>query len=205
MKIKLFGLAGLILAVSFFSGCSKKTIEMEAQKQEIMIENQESIDDSLNVDSDEIIELEQPVFEEGTGTETGTIQMLLARKENLKCSWRVEKAETIEDADIDNEDEDAGGGVEDGFIYIGDGKFKQEIKINESSREIAVNILNDGKFVYQWSSISEQGTKTEINSAQEIGVLDEERNYFWNCENWELDENIFQIPTDISFVALELE
>lgn len=201
MRNKIFIIMGLIFAISFFSGCSNKTVEDEIKNEKMRIESQESVNDSLKVDTNELIETEQPVFEEGM--EIGTIQKLLDKKENLKCSWRVEKEETIEEADIDNKDEDAGGGIEDGVIYIGEGKFKQEMKIKENSREIAVDVLNDGEFIYQWSSISRQGTKTEIDSAREMGVLDAERNYFWNCEDWEMDENIFKSPAEIEFVELE--
>jgi hypothetical protein len=206
MKIKLLGLAVLVLTVGFFSGCSKNEVGMtseseEIKKEEIKNERQESVDSSLRVDDNNLIQTEKSSSE--SKVRTKSIQDLLNRNENLKCSWRIEKAEVVEEADIDNEDEDETGGVAEIVMYIAGEKFKQEIAIEENSRENMVNILNDGEMVYQWSSIIDQGVKMTTEKAQELGVIEYEKNYAWNCEKWTVDESIFAKPANIEFILME--
>ncbi len=202
MKIKLFGLVGLVLMVGFFSGCLKNEIEMTPEsEEEIKKERQESVDSSLKVNDDNLVQTEKLSSE--LKVETTSIQDLLGKNANLKCSWRIEKAEVIEEADIDNEDEDATGGVAEIIMYIAGEKFKQEIAIEENSRENMVYLLNDGEMIYQWSSIITQGVKMSVEKAQELGVIDYNKTYAWNCEEWTMDESLFVKPANIEFILME--
>lgn len=195
MKIKLAIFLGFFLMTGLFSGCSEKIIELRFDHDEKSEKGSSSVAFSLKNDDDGLI----------GNVKQESIREVLSKNENLKCSWRVEKQEPIEEAEIDNQDEEVSGGIEEGIIYLAGGKFKQEIKIKENSRENLVSILRDGNQVHQWSSIIPQGTKMTLKKSEELEIINFDKKYNWNCEEWEFDVKIFQVPEEINFIEIREE
>ncbi|MCK5080865.1 MAG: hypothetical protein KAQ63_01765 [Candidatus Moranbacteria bacterium] len=195
MKIKLAMLVGVLMMVGLFSGCVKKggeePVSVEATPRQAMSNEDAGLEEKGTA--------EKVGYLEGAGK---SIRELLGKKETFKCSWRVDMVEAIESADTENADEELTGGIAEGVIYVADGKFKQEIKIKENTRENTISIMSDGDWVHQWSSITGQGTKMRANRAEEMGVVDFSKEYGWNCEGWVDDGKIWELPKGMNFVDL---
>jgi len=189
----------VILLVLVFSGCATDQIEVPSN----LNQKSNEVETSLKVDSDKIVETnieDSPMInDEEKGA---SIQELLDRNEGVKCTWRVEKQEVIEDADNENLDEEATGGIEEGVFYADQGRFKQEIKIKENTRENLVNLLSDGENIYQWNTITPQGTYVALGKAGEIEIINLNKKNNWECEVWsDLDFN-WEVPADLEFIKL---
>jgi|GEM_PF-1522983 len=197
MKIKLTIFVGLVLMIGLFSGCVKKSDEMVLEKQEPSMENE-----SKQVETNDGMAGGDSAEAKTYSGEAKTIKELLGVEDGLKCVWRVEMAEVTEDADVDNTDEDATGGSLEGIIYVDDGKFKQEVKINENGRENQVNVIGEGDWVYQWSTLIAQGTKMRMAQADQIDAIDLDKEYGWNCEIWEAEADFFKVPENIKFIEI---
>ncbi len=188
MKFKILALFLFL----FFSGCSR----------EIVIEKEQvdkgggviNVEDNWENKSKENYRLEEI-------GEIVSFKELLDKNKNLKCFWEIEKEEIDQDAEVENIDEEIFGGIEEGEIYISANNFLQKIKIQENSQKIVVNILKKGDWIYQWSSISKQGTKMTLDKAQSTKKIDLNKKLNFNCENMEnLKEGFFELPLDIKFI-----
>lgn len=197
MKIKLGMFLYFLMTIGLFSGCSEKTVELIFSSKEDSMERQKRVDASLRVDTNSLLKNSPD-----ENSRQNSIRSLLSQEGSFKCDWRVEKAEIIEEAEIDNEDEDETGGVEEGVMYMASGKFKQEIKIQENTRENTVDLLSDGEWFYQWNSVTSQGTKIRFNKAEEIGMINFERQYNWSCEPWEEELAKWNLPVNVEFIEL---
>lgn len=184
---KKFLIAGIFLiAIVFFGGCSEKKIELEIQEEKV-VENQES----------------QVVFEEEIqdSFQGQTIQELLNQNENLECSWKIEKAEISADADVENVDEEASGGIEEGQIYFKEGQFFQEVQITENSRKTVIKTFKKRDWFYQWNSlVADQGVKMPFARAKDSEFLKINKVYDWNCQEFSDAEDFFQVPEGIKFL-----
>jgi len=194
MKIKLQILIVFLIGIFFLSGCSGKSLD---HSRDGLTEQQENAESELKININE-----STVDSDKEKIAQSSINEILNQKKDLKCNWRIERDEPVEEAEIDNEDEELSGGIEEGTVYLSGRKFLQIIKINQSSRENTVNLLSDGAFVYQWSSISSQGTKMEISEAKEIGVLDLKKAYNWVCEIWLVEDVYFNLPEGVEFIEI---
>ena len=197
MKNKLIILVGLVLGAGLFSGCSKITFEIAANNQSSLAASQESVDSGLRMDTNNLINNLS-----GESSTQNSIGWLLNQQKDLKCSWRIEKAEVIEEAEMDNEDEEITGGIEEGVVYVSGGKFYQVIRIQENNRENTVNLLNNRDFIYQWSSINHQGTKMILDKSKEIEIVDLNKKYDWVCEDWLAEPDFFKIPEGVKFIEI---
>lgn len=186
---------GALMMVGLFSGCVKKKGE---DNKPITPATEKAVSQESG-SSEDGGEVEKTGYLEGMGKSIGE---LLVGNEAFKCSWRIETMESIESADIENVDEEFMGGIAEGTIYVSGEKFRQEIKIKENTRENTISIMSDGDWVYQWSSITGQGTKMNFNRAEELGVVDFSKEYGWNCERWADDKSIWELPEGVNFVDL---
>jgi hypothetical protein len=179
-------LIGEIILITgiLFGGCSEKKVELKMNSERIE-ESQEGRNVSENSQE----------FFQGQ-----TIQELLNQKNNLECSWRIEKAEISADADVENVDEEASGGIEEGKIYFKEGQLFQEIQITENSRKTIIKTLKDGDWFYQWNSlVANQGIKMSFEKAKNSEFLNINKIYDWNCQKFYESADVFEIPEDIDF------
>jgi HD superfamily phosphohydrolase len=187
----------VFIGILFFGYYSLKTIEIVEINNFNEAENIEKAqDDKQNEDNNqEYSAIEQDQFKNLSFGD------LLNLNQNLKCSWEIEKQEFSQDADVENSNENISGGKEKGEIYISTNNFLQKKEIQENSQKITVNILKKDDWVYQWSSISKQGTKMTPSKAQSMEVLTLDRRLDFNCEEiLDLEENMFNLPIDIKFI-----
>jgi hypothetical protein len=173
-----------------FSSCSKQEVieinkNQSIQKEGIQVDNEKSSESQ----TEELVEEKQI-----------SLRNLLMESDSYKCHWSIEKADQNNDADAENINEEAGSGIEKGEIYIKEGNFYQEVKIQQNSQKITVNIIKNENGVYQWNSMMNQGTKMSLEKAQSMEVIDLEKTLDFNCEKIEIEDEIFNSPQDIKFI-----
>jgi len=173
-----------------FSSCSKQEVieinkNQSIQKEGIQVDNEKSSESQ----TEELVEEKQI-----------SLKNLLIEMDGYKCHWSIEKADQNNDADAENINEEAGSGIEKGEIYIKEGNFYQEVKIQQNSQKITVNIIKNENGVYQWNSMMNQGTKMSLEKAQSMEVIDLEKTLDFNCEKIEIEDEIFNSPQDIKFI-----
>ncbi len=186
MKFKIIGF--FLIAVIFLGGCSGKKVELKTNNENKKVDgNQE----------------EQVVAKEEfqNSFKYQTIQDLLDQEKDLECYWRIEKAEVLADADEENVNEDASGGIEEGRIFLKEGDFFQEIQITENSRKTVIKTLKNGDWFYQWNSlVADQGVKMLFARAKDSEFLKINKVYDWNCQKFSGSEDVFQVPEGIRFL-----
>jgi len=132
---------------------------------------------------------------------SGTIGELLARGKSVKCI---------------SASEDAGVKTAGEFYIDGStGRTKSVTKITETAKPAQImNSVMTKEAVYTWVEGQQEGflypiTKTEPEpTASEPTAADqnlpapekEETKYDFNCEAWNVEENIFALPGDVTFV-----
>lgn len=192
MKNK-FYLFFYLFLVLFLAGCSERSLELEFNDS---VSVNESIDESLKSSNKEIIRETETV-------KKGSIQSLIDENKSFRCTWKIEKEEVSEDADVENEDEEAAGGVEEGILYVRGNDFFREVKVKENSRESYVKVLGKEGKIFQWSSLFDQGTTMTLNQAINNEIIDLNRSYDWGCEKIQLEDSLFEVPDDVQFIQFE--
>ena len=194
MKNKILVFFAFLFFAVLVSGCSEKKTEIYFNNQQ-QEKAGESVEDSLKSSSEEITENIGAVNEK-------SIQNLLSKNSNFYCTWKIEKAEVNEDAEVDNEDEEATGGIEENEIFVQGNNFLKKTKIQENSRTTEVNVLGLENQVYSWNSLIAQGTKMSLEDAQNNEIIDLNISFDWICEEANISAEIFEIPTEIEFIEM---
>jgi hypothetical protein len=133
----------------------------------------------------------------------GEFYNYLKEGSNQQCSWSSE---------ID-------GQQYSGRIYISDGQFRQEIDPIADQEQVTNSIYKEER-VYLWTGGTAQGYYTSVgsvenleddfNSAEEnpdsslnqaFGDIDESFNI--DCEGWNPDPSLFQLPNNVVFTDLD--
>ncbi|MFZ2188078.1 MAG: hypothetical protein WAV73_00755 [Candidatus Moraniibacteriota bacterium] len=140
----------------------------------------------------------------GSSIFSGSLKDLMAKGTSMQCSWSA-----------DNE-----SGKVSGTVYVNGDKFYQEFLSSQPEKgEMKSFILNDGEWLYQWSTFSKMGTKMKMDEAkklaedfqenpamkapggQDVAVKSEDLDskFDYNCKKWNVDASKFVLPTDIQF------
>jgi len=121
-----------------------------------------------------------------------TVKDLLKKEESLVCSFAFED----------------GKSKENWTIYVHQWKIKSiwNIELKEENISIEANIITDNEYTYTRSNTQDQWAKfknIDANSEQqykEDPLNDKDLQFI--CEQTEVDENIFTIPTNITFIDI---
>lgn len=131
---------------------------------------------------------------------SGTMQELLAKGKSVKCT-------SVSEND---------SGKTEGEFYIdgASGRTKSVTKITVAGQTQVMNSIMTKEAVYTWTEGQKQGflfpvSKTEPTpttaepttaepTAPATGQPDEK--YNMNCEVWKVDDSLFTVPTDVTFV-----
>lgn len=130
-------------------------------------------------------------------TATGSLDELLARGGNYKCTFTHESA----------------AASSKGTVYIaGEGKkirgdFSSLVPVINT--DVASHMIRDGEWVYTWSEMMPQGFKAkavEGQGSKEAALsgqgFDANQSYNYNCEPWVVEVSQFTVPTNITFTEL---
>jgi hypothetical protein len=183
-----------VLFLVYFKSKTVEKIEINNRKEVENIEKVES-DEQTKDNNQESLTIEQDQFK------NMSLENLLNLGQDLECSWSVKKAEISQDADAENVDEEASGGIEKGKIFFQGGDFFQEVEITENSVKTVIKTLKQGDWFYQWNSlVANQGMKMSFERAKNSEFLKMNKIYDWNCQEFSGSEDIFQIPEEIKFL-----
>ena len=130
----------------------------------------------------------------GTGAFTGSLADLLGRGGNWKCTFGAEGT----------------GFSSSGTTYVSGGKIRADFssKIQQLNQTVDSHMVQDGGYVYVWTSLAPQGfkAKTTLGSKDATtqfgkqGVnIDQKYNY--NCSPWTVDASLFALPKGVTFVG----
>ena len=129
-------------------------------------------------------------------TISGTLKSLLTGGKSLKCTFS-NKIETT---------------VVEGTIYAAEGKMRGDFKTTADKTAVNGHMIVDSKFSYVWNDISNQGFKVAVSEAEkasnassaESNALDLNETLNYNCENWNKDDSVFNVPSNITFQSFTI-
>ena len=180
MSKKIFVIACLVMMATAFSGCDLLGGDkgQETAKESETEQNKEN----NNKDNNE----EESFF--------GSMQDLLARGKSVKCTYK----------NVGGEDGEATG-----VFYVAGDKMRSEMDIieKETGKEMEVNSIIIGDWMYTWNNFLPEGTKMNMKEMQdetsenysqdETNKMKEEVDY--KCRPWIPDDSKFIVPTDVEF------
>lgn len=121
-----------------------------------------------------------------------TVKDLIEKNESLVCSFAFEDEKS----------------KENWTIYVHQWKIKSvwNIELKEENVSIEANIITDNEYTYTRSNTQDQWAKfknIDTNSEQQYKEDPlNEKDLQFICEEAEIDENIFTIPTNITFIDI---
>ncbi len=138
------------------------------------------------------------------GMFSGSLKDLMTRGGDTQCTWS-NSSDTAKSS---------------GAVYVSGDKFYQEFSYTDTktNKEMKSYILNDGTWIYQWSALSNVGTKMKMDEVRKLAEdfqknnpggpagnqggenninLDNKLDY--NCQKWNADASKFVLPADIQF------
>jgi predicted small lipoprotein YifL len=144
---------------------------------------------------------------------SGTIKDLMAKGTSMQCAWST------------NNEANKDLGKVSGTIYVSGTKFFQEyFSVQPQVGEVKAYVLNDGEWIYQWSSLSKNGTKMKTAEVEQMAkdvtknmengnpngtppndqgpkneAMDFNNKFDYSCQKWSVDSSKFQLPSDILF------
>ncbi len=134
----------------------------------------------------------------GTSDETmskGSIQGLLGQGKNVSCTISYPDAK-----------------IQDSKVYISGGKMRGDFSVmTDENKTVDSHMINDGTYMYSWSSMGSQGTKIKLDSIAEASKkadttqnqnVDLNKEVDYKCSSWSVDSSMFVPPATIQFMDL---
>lgn len=130
----------------------------------------------------------------GNGAFTGSLADLVGRGGDWKCTFGSEGT----------------GFSSSGTSYVSQGKMRADFtsKIEQLKQTVDSHMIQDGGFVYVWTSLAPQGFKAKTTlgtkdsatqfNAQGVNI---DQKYAYNCTPWTVDGSLFDLPTGVTFVG----
>jgi hypothetical protein len=190
MMKKAIILSILTFAVVSLSACGSDV----EQAQEIIKESAKN----------QVQEKVQQVKQNADGVVTGTIKDLMAMGQKQKCTWETPEAK--------------------GVVYVDGNKIRTNItmlkveeNIPEEMKNMEINTIDDGQWMYTWNEGSDTGTKmksevidelgddmteTEVDMPVEDNMIDDmmdEQAMNYKCVKWTGDKSQFIPPKNVKF------
>lgn len=137
-----------------------------------------------------------------SGSQMTSLTDLLSMGKNQACTFSYSKAET---------------GSSQGTAYISGKKIATSFSTTTpDGKKMTGNMINDGMYMYTWTSDTKQGYKIPITESMQEQIEDAKNNpeqaqkqYMdpnakieYNCSGWNVDESTFTPPSDITFMEL---
>jgi hypothetical protein len=123
-----------------------------------------------------------------------TLRALLARGEDITCTF----SHSYE------------GGASQGVVFVADGKMRGDFTSTvEGQGAVASHMINDGEYAYVWSdAAASQGMKMKVDAmananananAQGQAALDYDQALSYDCDDWNEDDEKFELPSGVAF------
>lgn len=130
---------------------------------------------------------------------TGSMWELLGRQ-SVECTW-------------DQSDEE---GQSQGRIYVDGQRMAGNMSANYGGEVMNMQMMSDGEWMYQWSEGTNQGTKMNLDSLEQMSDDTQEpesevesedmealsQDYNYECQPWQVNESVFSLPQDVEFTDL---
>lgn len=128
---------------------------------------------------------------EDSGSIKGSIKSLLGSNKNVMCIIKPEVDQTAEQK-----------------VYISGNKMRGDFTMNVEGKQFESHMITDGTSAYTWSSAMPQGIKMKMDesfvSASPVAgqpqQVDIDKQIDMQCSPWNVDESLFNLPSDIKFL-----
>jgi hypothetical protein len=129
---------------------------------------------------------------------SGTMGELLAKGKSVKCTSASENNGVKTESEF--------------YIDAAGGRSKSVVKITVAGKEQIMNSITTKEAVYTWTEGQKEGllfavTKTEPTAAQPTAAAPtapsaqpSNAKYDFNCKAWNIEESVFALPSDVTFV-----
>lgn len=122
----------------------------------------------------------------------GSIKSLLSMGKNVTCTIKYPMGEQSTE----------------GTVYVSGKNMRGDFSFVSSGKSMDSHVIQDGTYMYSWSSASAQGVKMKMEDVDSVKAspssqavdLDKEVDY--KCSSWGVDNSKFTPPADIKFVDI---
>ena len=138
---------------------------------------------------------------ESNDSSTTTLSSLLSLGTNQVCTF------TYTDPD---------SGTTSGTVYFANGKMSGTFNVEtQDGQSFDGSMINDGSYIYSWSSLSNQGTKipVDFDDSSEVknepdkpsNFIDDNKQVDYSCSPWGVDQSMFTAPSNITFTDISVQ
>ena len=131
-----------------------------------------------------------------SASQMASINELIAKGQDLMCTYS-----TVDEQGNDNS----------GTVYLSNGRMSGDFTLTTPGQEpVNSHVINDGQYQYSWQEGDEEGYKLSLDQSdqqmaddsQEQGEdgVNQDQNFDFNCQNWNVDEGRFVPPSNINFI-----
>lgn len=121
----------------------------------------------------------------------GSLRAVAALGQNVTCEFESED------------------GRSSGKVFVAGGKVRGDFETEvEGKGDVESHLIQDGQYAYVWSdSMSGQGVKAKTSAAasaqlRQAGALDWDAQVSYECDEWDADEDKFEVPSGTTFLDL---
>ncbi len=172
-------IAGAILTGIFWKNSDNKIINENQEQNQNQEKNQNQ---KQNQDQNQVNNQASEII---NPSGLYSINELFIMNKPMKCAW---KENATGDKDVTN------------IIYISGKKFYQDVAMSDIGHGFTIN---NGEYLYIWNDFNDAASKiknTEAETgkpAQGTAELEQKKDFI--CENWPVDDSIFNPPQDRNF------
>lgn len=129
-------------------------------------------------------------------TELASINSLLARGENAKCTY--------------NYTDDAGNNSQGTAYFTGNRMFGDFSVTQVDGTSLQSNVLRLDTTQYVWDSTKKEGYKIDLSvietqegessDTSQNEAVDQDEEFEFKCTSWNVDESLLEVPSDVNFI-----
>lgn len=95
-----------------------------------------------------------------------------------------------------------------GVVYVSDNKMRGDFQSSLNGENTESHMLINGNDMYLWFADNPEGFKTSLESVKDLQAeqgddepktVDIDKQVDYECQNWTVDQSVFQVPTDVKF------
>lgn len=122
----------------------------------------------------------------------GSIKSLLSAGKNQTCTIKYPQADQMGQ----------------GTVYVSASKVRGDFLFTSEGKAFDSHMIQDGEFMYSWSSASTQGTKMKTSDLEKVqpsptsGQVDLNSEVNLDCSAWSVDNAKFSPPSNITFTDI---
>lgn len=129
--------------------------------------------------------------------EMASINELLARGENIRCTYDYR---------------DDAGNSNQGTAYLAGNKMFGDFSVSQvDGTTLQSNVLRLDTMQYVWDKNTKEGYKIDTSALEtqqsentsdnnQNEAVDQDKKFEFNCIAWDVDESLFEVPADVNFI-----